>query len=258
SANNYTGGTYVNSGTLMLGTGTAIPANSAVIVAAGAQFNIGSFSNTGAAIGTLTLNGGTFRVPSGSGDYYLNQLNMTGGTVDFSGSGNFWLHFTGASAGITLNYAYPGANWIGSGSSRIQNDTASPLNINMNNGTLNVGIILSNAGTNPNFVFHGGLIRLSNAGNTANITVNNLGQLYSNDLSTNVGAGAFGTLGAGTITLNNGYLVYDGPAATTAKPLTLAGPGGSLALAFANLTMTGVIGESAAGAALTVNGPLTY
>jgi len=103
ATNSYSGGTTVSSGTLMLGAGTAIPANTPVTVAAGAQFNIGSLSNTGSAIGTLTLNGGTFRVPSGSGDYFLNQLNMTGGTVDFSGAGNFWLHFVNSGAGITTN-----------------------------------------------------------------------------------------------------------------------------------------------------------
>src|SRR5262249_18458499 len=102
AANTYTGGPTVSRGTLALGCGTPIPAPTTVTVAAGAQFNIGSLSNTGAAIGALTLNGGTFRVPSGSGDYYLNQLNMTGGTVDFTGAGNFWLHLTGAGAGITI------------------------------------------------------------------------------------------------------------------------------------------------------------
>ena len=75
-----------NPAELALTSGFAIPTGGAVTVATGAQFNIGSLSNASfAAIGTLNLNGGTFRVPSGSGNYYLNQLQMTGGTVDFSG-----------------------------------------------------------------------------------------------------------------------------------------------------------------------------
>src|SRR5207302_6447459 len=101
--NTYTGGTFINGGTLLLGSGTAIPTNSPVTVATGASFNIAAVSNTLAtAIGTLSLNGGTFRVTAPSlSDYYLNQLAMTGGTVDMTGSADSWLHFTGA--GITIN-----------------------------------------------------------------------------------------------------------------------------------------------------------
>ena len=105
SANTYSGGTFVNGGTLTLGSGTAIPTGGSVTVADGATFNTSGLTNgISNAIGTLTINGaGTFRVPSGSGDYYLNQLAMTNGNVDFTGTSNFWLHFTGASAGITIN-----------------------------------------------------------------------------------------------------------------------------------------------------------
>src|SRR5207244_4016861 len=80
------------------------PAGTNVTVSAGAEFNTGGLSNLAAtAIGTLTLNGGTFRVPNGGGDYYLNQLatGSTGGAVDFTGSSNFWLHLTGVGASIT-------------------------------------------------------------------------------------------------------------------------------------------------------------
>ena len=194
ASNTYSGGTVVNAGTLLLGSGTAIPTNSNVTVAASATFNTGGLSNgspssSSNAIGTLTLNGGTFRVPTGNGDYWLNQLVMSDGTVDFTGTSNSWLHFTGASAGITINSGV--ANWIGSGNSRIQNDTGNPLTIYVNGNTLlNAGIILSAGGANANFVKTGfGSIRLSNTGNTANITAAS-GYLYSNDLSTNLGVGA--------------------------------------------------------------------
>src|SRR5947209_9035432 len=95
-SNTYSGGTVVNSGTLLLANGTALPAGRNVTVAAGAMLSTGGLSNLGAtAIGTLTLNGGTFVAPGG-GDYYVNKLAMSGGTVDFGGSPGFWLHFTGA------------------------------------------------------------------------------------------------------------------------------------------------------------------
>src|SRR5262249_22496516 len=130
--NSYSGDTTVNAGTLALGVGNAIPTNSNVFVE-GAQFNIGNLSNFGAAIGGLGLYGGPFRVPTGNADYYLNSLNMTNGTVDFTGSGTgagFWLHFVNANAGITINAGT--STWIGSGASRIQNDTANPLTITFN------------------------------------------------------------------------------------------------------------------------------
>jgi autotransporter-associated beta strand protein len=141
SANIYTGGTIVNAGTLMLGSGTAIPAGGNVIVASGATFNTGGLSNgisigsSTNAIGAITLTGGTFRVPSGSGDYWLNQLVMTGGTVDFTGTSNFWLHFTNAGAAITTNASPTTATWIGAGTSHIQNDTAGPISITVNPGS---------------------------------------------------------------------------------------------------------------------------
>src|SRR5207253_11301176 len=197
-----------------IGVGTPIPSGGNVTVNAG-QFNIGSLSNTQAtAIGTVTLNNSsTFRVPSGAGNYYVNQLVMTGGTVDFSGSASFWLHLTGTGAGITINSGT--SNWLATqdpllSTSRIQNDTAGPLTINVVSGVLNAGIILSAGGSNPNFIKSGGgYMRLSNTGNTANITVAG-SYLVSNDLSTDVGAGAFGTLGTGAFSLSGGGLAYDG------------------------------------------------
>src|SRR5207302_1431187 len=105
AANTFTGGAVVSEGRLQLGTGTAIPTGGNVTVAAGAEFNTAGLSNfPGSAIGTLTLDGGRFVVPSGNGDYYLNKLAIgpAGGSVDFTGSSNFWLHLTGAGAGITF------------------------------------------------------------------------------------------------------------------------------------------------------------
>jgi autotransporter-associated beta strand protein len=255
ASNGYGGGTIINGGTLQLGTGTAIPTGSNVFVGSGAQFNIGPFSNgSSAAIGTVSLNGGTFRVPSGSGDYYLNRLDMTGGALDFTGTNNFWMHFTGAGAGITT---FAGTtNWTGSNISRIQNDTSSPLQVTLHGGAmLNAGIILSSGGSNPNFNFSGGgTVRLSNPANTANITVNDA-YAITNDLSTNLGSGAFGTLGAGSITLSSGFLRYDGPTATSAKPLTMFIGGGILLDSPGiNLTMNGVIGQSTPSG-FTVRGP---
>ena len=81
---------------------------------------------------------------------------MTGGTVDFTGSSSFWMHFTGAGASVTTLASDTTATWVGADVSRIQNDTGSPLTITVHDGPaaidLDVGIILSRHGTNPAFI----------------------------------------------------------------------------------------------------------
>ena len=114
------------------------------------QLGFPTGGNSTAPLGTLYNNAGTFAVPTGNADYYLYQMN-TAGTVDFTGSTNFWLHFAGAVPPINVS----GNNtWIGSGSSRIQNDGTAPLVFNLLPGsglsgfTLMEGIILANGTTN--------------------------------------------------------------------------------------------------------------
>jgi autotransporter-associated beta strand protein len=255
SAINTYGDTFVSSGTLLLTNGTAIPTTHNLTVSGG-TFNTGGLSNgSGTSLGSISVSGtGKFLVPSGTSNYYMNQLQMTGGTLDATGADSFTLHIT-YGAGITINAGT--SNWNG-GNGRVVNDTGSPTPIAINpSGTLNAGFALSNAGGNPNFAFNGaggGTVRLSNPGNTANITATNFCFLYSNDLSTNLGGGAFGTLGTGTVTLNVAYLAYDGPTATSAKPLTIAGGSAAILLAGGDLTMSGVIGESGSGNNLNVYG----
>jgi autotransporter-associated beta strand protein len=250
------GDTFVTSGTLLLTNGAAIPATHNLTVSGG-TFNTGGLSNgSGSSLGSVSVSGtGKVLVPSGTSNYYVNQLQMTGGTLDATGADSFTLHIT-YGAGITVNQGT--TNWNG-GNGRIVNDTGSPTPITCF-GQLNVGFALSSAGNNPNFVFSNGAVRLSNTANTANITATNLCFLESSDLSTNLGAGAFGTLGTGAITLNHGILLYDGQPATTAKPLTITGGLGDIVChtGGAGLTMSGVISESAAGTAWLVEGPLYY
>jgi autotransporter-associated beta strand protein len=255
AGNTYSGGTFVNEGRLTLGVGTAIPAGTDVTVAAGAEFNTGGQSNTAAtAVNTLALTGGTLSVPSGSGDYFVNQLQLAGAAVDFTGTTAFGLHVL-SPAGISINAGT--STWIGAGTSRILNDTAGHLPISVDpGGVLIAGIILSGAGAHPEFTLTGGgAMRLTNTGNTANITV--ASTLYTNDLSTNVGAGAFGTLGTGTIALTAaGVLIYDGPTATSAKPLTLTGGAATIVVpnTGTNLILSGLIDDAGSGAALQVLG----
>jgi autotransporter-associated beta strand protein len=256
TTNNFTGGTYVEGGTLAIGaSGPVLPAGGNVTINSGGTLSLGGFSNTAAtALGSVEFLGGTLTVPTGAGDYYLNQLIMDSSTVDFTGSSDFRLHFVNANLSVVIP-AYSTVNWIGAGTSRILNDTPGPLTVSLDNyAVLNEGVILSAAGANPNFTFSGNAltsVRLSNTGNTANITVEST-QLFSSDLSTDVGHGAFGTLGTGTLTLEGGSLVYDGPTASCAKPVTLTVFGGVVGVAKSgtNLTMTSVISESPANSGL--------
>jgi autotransporter-associated beta strand protein len=264
AANTYIGGTTVSEGRLTLGVGAAIPTGTNVTVSTGAEFNTGGLSNTPATvIGTLTLNGGTFRVPSGAGDYYVNSLatGPTGGTVDFSGSSNFWLHLTGAGASITVN---GDSTWTGAPGSHIQNDNASPIDIRVTNypfAKLTNGIILANGTQNQGFRLTGapGLVsvmELTSLGNTADLIADSTGYIRVADMA---------YLGSGSLTLQNtandyrpGTLWYTGPTANSSKPITLGVGGGHIYVLTpgANLTLSGIIGEPAAspGQSLQVSG----
>jgi fibronectin-binding autotransporter adhesin len=271
--NTYTGGTNVYGGTLAVTAfGAVLPAGGNVTVAAGptatsATFNFGNgatIDNSGAAIGTLTLNNGTFRVSGGAGDFFLNKLiaGASGGTVDFTGAGNFWLRFNdfnGTGTGITVN---GNSTWVGGG--EIHNDSSAPLPIYVANGsTLTNGIVLSSGGLyqmgfrltgTPGFVNN---MVLTNSSNTADLIADSTGYLVVGNLA---------NLGTGSLTLQNtandirpGALRYDGGTATLNKPITL-GPGGGqiqVTTSGTNLTQAGVIGENTPGSALTVdsNGP---
>jgi autotransporter-associated beta strand protein len=267
AANTYSGGTIVNEGRLMLGAGTAIPTGSNVTVANGAEFNIGPWSNSAlGAIGTVSLNGGGFRVPSGFGDYYVNKLAIgsTGGMVDFNGTSNFRLHLTGSGAGITFA---GDSTWNGAGTSRIQNDTAAPIDIYGSNflSTLTNGIILANGINNQGFRLTGptngnyvAAMLLINPGNTANLIADSAGYLKVADMV---------HLGSGSLTLQNtaayfrpGTLWYVGSTAISSKPITLGVGGGQIYVNNdgTNLTLSGTIGESSPGQPLLVTGNFTF
>jgi fibronectin-binding autotransporter adhesin len=261
TASNYTGGTVVEGGTLATGAnGTVVPVGSAVTVQSGATFDLGPYSNASApanALGLLALSGGTLRATGATNsDFFVGQLGMTGGTIDFASTPFTWIHLTTAS-GITFGPSATPSSWIGGGTSRVQNDTSAPVPITAAAGAmLNAGIILSNGGTNPNFTITGaGSVRLANTGNTANIAASG-GTILSNDLSTNLGTGAYGTLGTGNFALTNAsFLLYDGPTATTAKPITIANSSIGVAAVGVNLTLSGPISESAPGSFFQALGP---
>ncbi len=243
------GGTFnVQNGVLSLTAPYGIGPNMGVTVSPGAEFRLGTAVNNGAAstIGTIALNGGgKLTVPGGSSDYYAKSLTSTGGStpvMDYTGSSNFWLHFTGA--GISVTPTAGTAEFVGPGSgSRIQNDTAGPLPVVVAaGGTGGVGLRSSipfvSSGTNPNYDKQGaGVLLLANpaSGTTThsgNFTVSG-GVLQLGDSATpgntsgTIAVGSGGVLrgfgnatttptASGAVTVNSGGFVQGGdPVAPT-------------------------------------------
>lgn len=236
ASNEYSGTTLVNSGTLRLGAGGGIPTNGHITVAAGAIFDISNVSNTRATtIGTLALAGGTFRVPTGSGDYHLRTLEFTGGSADFTGTTDFKLRFVAAGTAIRTNPASTSATWTNAGTSRVLNDFTAGLAIDVAAGStasgidLDAGVIFSGAGVSGNFNKTGsGTLRLTNPANTAHFDVQ-AGTLRVDDLA---------ALGSGNISLNGGTLAYGGATTGTTKPFAINAGGGSIEVTNASTTLT--------------------
>lgn len=235
----------VNGGTLRQGGDSLFTPGSTITVNSGATFDIAGRSNTPATeLGQIRLNGGRFTATSGSGDYYVSSLNATGGTVDFTGTSNFWFH--AGSGGITTNASStPTVFTVNNAATRVQNDTSSPLPINVAQGStpagidLDFGVTLSNGGTNPNFVKRGpGTMRL-----TANGFTSNTGNFIVEAGNLRVDSTNLAQLGTGALTLNGGALRYGNATADgmTTKAITIGAAGGGVSVPTAgvNLTLTG-------------------
>ncbi len=260
ASNTFAGPLTVSNGTLVLGNGTAIPTGRNINVFSPGVFSTNGLSNTApTAIGTVTLNNSTFKIPSGSGNYFLNALQINspgllGNTLDFTGSTSATLHFVNPGAAITVNGP---VNWTGGGTSRIVNDTAAPLNVTINgNNTLTSSARLANGAAGQGFRIagSGSAFIVTNTGNSASVIVDENAYLQVADL-------AF--LGTGSLTLANttalsipGTLVYTGPSATSSKPLTLGVGGGQIwaGTTATNMTLTGIISETAPGQRLVIAG----
>src|SRR5439155_15533866 len=98
---------------------------------------------------------------------------------------------------------------------------------------LDAGIILSSAGTNPNFVKAGsGTMRLTNNANTANFNVS-AGRLQVDNT-------ALAPLGSGTVTLAGGTLTYGNNVAngSTSKAIGLGTGRGSIEMSNNDIRLT--------------------
>jgi autotransporter-associated beta strand protein len=178
--NTFAGSFTVAAGTLAIGGQDALPQNIDLTVNSGAALNLGTFGNGNSSapskpINSLTLNGGLLRVPNSSADLWLNQLSMTGGNVDMTGSTLFWMHFNGATPKLTTTASNQTAT-IGGGICEIRNNSADDLVFNVNSGFTASGIDLD---VDAQLVslggkFHkmgGGTMRLTGTGNSGKLLI---------------------------------------------------------------------------------------
>jgi autotransporter-associated beta strand protein len=273
TSNNYTGGTVVEQGKLLLGPsgagqGDFVPAGTTVTVNAGAELNTNGNAN-GNPIG-VNVNGGTFRLTHGSSDYYyLTRLDMTGGLVDASGTTNYRLYIQGPNGGIGTTPSSQTAVVSGPAGSSLFNFTSAPIPINVAAGTTSSGIDLdlgftlnSDGFSNPAYLKTGsGTLRLT-VGTTAQTSLTVLqGRLRVDDVTSNGGNGAFGP---GAIIFDGGTFQWTGTASATtvSKPFTVNGGGmgyevtnpGTVVTQSGTLTGAGGVTKTGPGS-LSLTGP---
>jgi fibronectin-binding autotransporter adhesin len=247
AANTFTGGVNVLSGTLSFAPTGKVPAGNSITVGSGATFTPGLPNTAGTAFSSITLNGGTFRVPSGSGiNYFTDQIvtNASGGTIDYTGAGAEQLVVLSQS-GIAIN---GNSTWLGplNGMTITNGLNTGDVAITVPTGvTLNNGIALA-AGNGFGFHLSGGGTLFQNSDSfsagsiTAPITVSQ-STFRVTDASSNGGVGNFG---AGAFTLDGGTFSYGGASVVTNKAIALTTNGGTIQI-------------ESPSAVLTASGPIT-
>jgi autotransporter-associated beta strand protein len=254
--NTVTGPVTVAAGTLAL-TGQYSIDNLDVTVAAGATFQgAGNVFSNG--FRSLTLNGGTYRVNSGTGmQIDINFItNAAGGTVDYTGAGSDQIFLYGP-AGITINGS---STWLspGNGTYIANGNFVDPVPITIPAGvTLNNGIALGAFfGSGFRVVGGGTLFQNSDATNvlamSAPVTIVQ-SRFRITDASSN---GGVGNLGTGPLTLDAGTLSYGGPTAISTKAISLTANGGAIVIESPAATLA-INGAITGLGGLTVPGPGT-
>ena len=147
-----------------------------------------------------------------AGTFGFNQMTFNAGDPAYTLSGNPLSSLTSSGnnpAGIVLNSF---------SQTTISNNLVLTNAVTMSGSGPGV-LVLNGIISGPGGLMYSaaGSLQLTNTGNTANFTVS--GILFTGDVSTNVGAGAYGTFGSGTITLSGGTLSYFGLTATGASRL---------------------------------------
>jgi autotransporter-associated beta strand protein len=221
----------------------------------------------------MNISGGQFNVTSGTANYILQRLTMTGGSINMpSQSGTTILSFWNFDPSVTINPSAGGSVWssgtTAAGGNRIHNDGVTVVNGNVVGAALpitvadgpaavdlNAGILLSNGGwgdARATYRFLGqGTTLLTNPGNSGNFLVEG-GRLRVDD-------NVLAPLGTGTLALNGGALAY-GNAVTNGsmgKAIAVGPNGGTLEVMNPNRALALNAAVSYGGATLTKTGPGT-
>jgi autotransporter-associated beta strand protein len=255
SANSVTGGVTVAAGTLLLGTNGGLPVATNVTVNTGGTF--GPASLVAGAFGTISLNGGTFRMSSATPvTDTVNQIatNPAGGTIDLSGTVHSAIT---VATGISV---FGNSTWLSpANTSTITSQSAADVPINILPGvTLNNGIALAIVNQFGFRVIGGGtLFQNSDAANTlaitAPVTVAQGSTYRVTDIARN---GGVGNLGTGRFSLDGGTLNYAGTSASTLANVFLTNAGGTMQVELAPTTLT-FDGAILGSAGMTKTGPGT-
>ncbi|HEX4590056.1 MAG TPA: autotransporter-associated beta strand repeat-containing protein, partial [Gemmataceae bacterium] len=238
NSNAFTGTVTVAAGTLSLGASGSLFGISGtynnIAVASGATFSPATAAGTNT-FAVVTLNGGTFRVPGGSGQTYTTfqfVVNSPGGQVDFSAAGADVWNFNGSGAGVGININ-ANSTWLGApnGSVILGGTSLAPLQITVAPGvTFTNGLGLVSSGSSTIFQLLGGgtlyqnSLASSGTSVTASVKVTN-GRYRVTDASS---AGGVGNLGTGTFTLDGGTFAYGGASDGTSEQINLTTNGGTI------------------------------
>ena len=252
-SNNWTGGTFIKSGTFTLGSDTAFPANTALVMGDATISGIGTLDlgGFGANVSSLTTaNGGGSNVIANSSTTANSTLTFTTGTSTFDGTiqdsvnGGTKTTALAISSGMLtvtgFSNTYTGGTTVGGGTLVMGNQNAFGQNgaaMAVNSGTLDLN---GNSPTFGNLTGSGGVI--TNSGGSATLTVDTPGSpSYAGSIQgggqlslSKQGSGTFTLAGTSSYTgdtnINNGTLSVTGALASSGNVIvnsgaTLAGTG---------------------------------
>ena len=248
--NEYTGGTTVNAGTLVLGHATNTLANAGAVTVNGGTLSLGSNNDT---IGALTLTGGS--ITGSTGILTASSLTLQNGTVSAILAGSASINKT-TSGTLTLsgNNTYTGATTIAAGTISI--NAAAAL---ASTSAINLGDATSLTYTGGTATLDRNISVTSGTGslrNTGNGTLTLGGTLSKNGTTLTFAQGVFNVTGSITGSSANSDLVVDSSTVTLNGVNTYDGPtyiinGGTL-----NANTAGALPTSPLSA-VTVNGSST-
>ena len=231
--NTYSGGTTVNSGTLVLAKGGGAGTVRGVLtVNSGGLVNTMAGDALGYTVGTsvsqLTINGGTVNIGTSGNIGFATNVTLTGGNITSTGGGSF---------NFTTGYG------IASNSSATSSDISS--NITIRSGS-NLAINVADGAAADDLIISGAINNIVEG--NGSLTKNGAGTLLLS------GSNTF----TGNTTVNAGTLVLAGQGALGSSPNVVVNNGGSLLVTTnatlnpsANLTLG--TGTSAAGLAFSGN-----